>query len=297
MNKTQIWRTEEAQLLRQLREEAKTDSLVFARLNALSLAQLQELEGHGAGGFYNPQIKANTGIKLLKKLGHEWVPPEEPLSTELMLDTAMTANLGLVSKQTHRPALSPTPRKASALLLIGGLTWMTWQLWEGRLAFTPSTQTMLDARKPQTEPSHAEKLSPDQSGDIASSSLNLNTLQRMPVSQTMGGSWTQTPQSEVSACDDQLRQTSFAYEPVHPIKAGNYIHFLATQDVSLCVRDQQNQLTRFELKAGASRSVYGDPPFLVHSPKWSSLQVFFQGRPVSGIPDGSAHWLFKTRAL
>jgi hypothetical protein len=112
MNKTQIWRTEEAQLLRQLREEAKTDSLVFARLNALSLAQLQELEGHGAGGFYNPQIKANTGIKLLKKLGHEWVPPEEPLSTELMLDTAMTANLGLVSKQAISAAATTSSKSS-----------------------------------------------------------------------------------------------------------------------------------------------------------------------------------------
>lgn len=298
MNTNLIWRTEEAQLLQQLREKAKTDSLVFARLNALSLAQLQELEGHGTGSFYNPQIKANTGIKLLKKLGHEWVPPDEPQNIEQTLGTSTIASLGPVTPPSHRPSFRfITPRQASALLLMGGLTWMTWQLWGPRLAFTPNAQPLFNLSKPQTEPGHAAKPHSDPSDDIAISSLNLNALQPMPSSAAVGTAWTHSPKPEVSACDGQLRHASFAYEPAHPIKAGNYIHFLASQDVSLCVRDQQNQLTSLELKAGASRSVYGDPPFLVHSPKWSSLQVFFQGRPVSGIPDGAAHWLFKTRSL
>ena len=298
MHKTLIWRAEEAQLLRQLREKTNTDSLVFARLNALSLAQLQELEGHGEGCFYNAQIKANTGIKLLKKLGHDWVPPEEPLHAERILEMDVVASLGPISKPTRRSAFKLiTPRKASTLLLIGGLSWMTWQLWVSRLEFAPIPQTLFDLSQPQTAPPHAAKPHSDPSDNITNSEMNLNALQPIPASAAIATAWTQPPKPEVSACDGQLRHASFAYEPAHPIKEGNYIHFLASQDVSLCVRDQQNQLTKLELKAGASRSVYGDPPFLVHSPKWSSLQVFFQGRPVSGIPDGAAHWLFKTRAI
>ncbi len=298
MYKALIWRAEEAQLLRQLREKTNTDSTVFARLNTLSLAQLQELEGHGEGCFYNPQIKANTGIKLLKKLGHDWVPPEEPQDIEQIPSTVTAASLGPVSKSSHRPAFSPiTALKASTLLLIGGMSWMTWPHWGPGFESTSNLLTLLELSQPQTALSHAKKLSSDDGSDIASPELNLNALQQIPTSPAMGTAWTHTPKPEVNACDGQLRQASFAYETSDPIKAGNYIHFLASQDVSLCVRDQQNQLTKLELKAGASRSVYGDPPFLVHSPKWSSLKVFFQGRPVSGIPDDAAHWLFKTRAI
>jgi hypothetical protein len=70
------WRSEDGQLLRRLREEAGIDALVFARNNTLSLAQLKELELGGNGCFYTPAIKHNTGVKLLKKLGHDFVTPE-----------------------------------------------------------------------------------------------------------------------------------------------------------------------------------------------------------------------------
>jgi hypothetical protein len=42
----------------------------------LSLAQLKELELGGNGCFYNPAIKRNTVVKLLKKLGNDFVTPE-----------------------------------------------------------------------------------------------------------------------------------------------------------------------------------------------------------------------------
>ena len=313
MNKSAIWRTEEAQLLRQLRENAKTDSLVFARLNAISLAQLKELEGLGSGSFYNPHIKANTGIKLLKKLGHEWVPPEESLNTEPNLDSAAAAilapsattvlaphqpRLRALSTPDHRPAFSHTsPVKAGALLLLGGLSWMTWHLLGHQATPHPNVVSWFGLNKAPLALDFAQNLSPDKTDDVARSSPNQNAMQRIQATPAIESSWNNTAMPEASTCDGQFRQASFGYEPANPIKAGNYIHFLASQDVSLCVRDQQNQLTSLELKAGTSRSVYGDPPFLVHSPKWSSLQVFFQGRPVNGIPDGSAHWLFKTRSL
>jgi len=314
MNNSAIWRTEEALLLRQLRENAKTDSLVFARLNAISLAQLKELEGQGSGSFYNPHIKANTGIKLLKKLGHEWVPPENhPMNTEPTVDSAAAAilapsattvlaqhqpSLRALSKPDQRQAFRhATPLKAGALLLLGSLSWMTWHSLGSQAAPPHKLLAWFGLNKTPLALDLAQNHSPDKTDDVAKSSPNLNGMQRIQASPALESSWTNSATPEASACDGQLRQASFAYEPANPIKAGNYIHFLASQDVSLCVRDQQNQLTSLELKAGASRSVYGDPPFLVHSPKWSSLQVFFQGRPVNGIPDGSAHWLFKTRAL
>jgi hypothetical protein len=100
-----------------------------------------------------------------------------------------------------------------------------------------------------------------------------------------------------SNCDWRDQRDSFHYEPVAPIKAGNYIHFVALQDSSVCVRDQQNRLTQLHLKAGMAQSVFGAPPFMVHSPVWSNLQLFFQGRRVTGTPEGDAHWVFNQKAL
>jgi hypothetical protein len=46
-----------------------------------------------------------------------------------------------------------------------------------------------------------------------------------------------------------------------------------------------------------AKSIYGDPPFLVHSPSWAGLQLFYQGRRVMGTPNGEAYWVFKNKAL
>ncbi|OYU10109.1 MAG: hypothetical protein CFE38_19085 [Comamonadaceae bacterium PBBC1] len=207
-------------------------------------------------------------------------------------------HLGLIDPQAHGPNLSHvTSLKAGVLLFIGGLSWMAWHLL-GQATTEPSLPgSLIGQNTPRVQLNFAENNRPAKTGDVDGSSVNFNALQPISTTPALVPSWSNSATPEASACDGQLRQASFAYEPVNPIKAGNYIHFLASQDVSLCVRDQQNQLTSLNLKAGSSRSVYGDPPFLVHSPKWSSLQVFFQGRPVSGIPEDSAHWLFKTRAL
>jgi len=41
----------------------------------LSLAQFKELALGGNGCFYNPAIKHNTGVKLLKNLRHDFITP------------------------------------------------------------------------------------------------------------------------------------------------------------------------------------------------------------------------------
>ena len=65
---TPPWTAEEAELLQQLREQAGLDAMRFAMQNAISLAQLQQLENGGDSCFYSPAIKAHSGRKLLMKL-------------------------------------------------------------------------------------------------------------------------------------------------------------------------------------------------------------------------------------
>ena len=62
------WSDEEGAELQKLREEAHMDSSRFAIENAISHAQLLQLENGGDSLFYSPAIKAHLGRKLIKKL-------------------------------------------------------------------------------------------------------------------------------------------------------------------------------------------------------------------------------------
>lgn len=318
--KPTVWREQDGQLLQQLRQSAQIDHVVFARTNTISLAQLRELEGHGEGHFYNAQIKANTGHKLLKKLGH--VPDEaapapapEPSSGAVPVAPApplaplQTTADGLAGLQAS-PSLPLEPRRsrmrpqwAAALLLLGGVAWAVWRTpWpaipspsvltdtltgtltgaptfapaSGHPLSVPADDTLTSARAAVTAP------------DTAASDATTHT----PVSKSVA-----TDDQPVTVCASRQQEPSAAYETTDPIKAGNYIHFVALQDVILCVKDRQNKLTDLRLKAGSAKSVYGAPPFWVHSPSWSSLQIFYQGRRVSGTPNGAAYWVFKNKDL
>lgn len=299
MNTPPIWRTEDALLLRQLRESAKTDSLVFARLNAISLAQLSELEGQGEGCFYNPRIKTNTGIKLLNKLGHqrvlfeesgptEWSPPVLPTvefrSSAVSAQAPQQATTDTnIQAKTHRTLVRWPIPWVGGMLVLGGLIWLGTHLPGIKTVMDPppqlaSTSTNATSASSWTANNTASK--------VADASASLGTQAEPTLAPS-----TPTP------CDAPWLQASLNYEPTQPLKPGNYIYFSATQDTSLCVRDHKNQLTQVDIKAGASRSVYGEPPFLVHSPKWSQLRVFFQGRLVSVNLEDSAHWIFKKSPL
>lgn len=69
MNATwEPWSEEEAAELQKLRLQTHLDSSRFAIENAISHAQLLQLENGGDTLFYSPAIKAHVGRKLIKKL-------------------------------------------------------------------------------------------------------------------------------------------------------------------------------------------------------------------------------------
>lgn len=65
---TDPWTEEEALLLQQLRQKAGLDTSRFAIENAISHAQLLQLENGGDTLFYSAAIKAHLGRKLIAKL-------------------------------------------------------------------------------------------------------------------------------------------------------------------------------------------------------------------------------------
>ena len=58
---------------------------------------------------------------------------------------------------------------------------------------------------------------------------------------------------------------------------GNYVHFIASDDVKICVLDGQMKTSVLSLKAGDAKSVRGAAPWHTYSRNMSGMKVFFQG--------------------
>jgi predicted transcriptional regulator len=64
----ELWTEQDALLLKQRREALGLDTMTLAIQNAMSNAQIQQLENGGHTSFYSPAIKAQAGRRLLHKL-------------------------------------------------------------------------------------------------------------------------------------------------------------------------------------------------------------------------------------
>lgn len=308
------WRSEDGHLLRSLREEAGIDELVFARNNTLSLAQLKELELGGSGCFYNPSIKRNTGVKLLRKLGHELITPEvviapvastEPVVNESTLPTANVMPQALLSTPK---AHSESPRQglirqpffwALCLLSLVGLTVI--KPW-GLLVFPAHDKRFADSG--MQAPSSMDRSTPDTAKsasakqEIATSTVPGKEIAPAPARSELSKPAVKVADSAgTSACDWQHRNNSKIHTPSEPLKPGNYVYLEAQADTELCVLDSQNQKTLLQLKAGMAKSVYGAAPFLIHSQDLQALKLFFQGRRVQEALDDMQYLLLNSQPL
>jgi hypothetical protein len=308
------WRPEDGQLLRSLREEADIDELVFARTNTVSLAQLRELERGGNSSFYNPAIKRSTGVKLLKKLGHDLVTPKmvnlaiEPAEPEVIAPPAAMAPVIAQALVSPPPASSDSqPRRLFqppffwALSLLSLVTLIAIKPW-----------SLLDSSAPDTRSAHLATQDPSSSAQSTpapaqpSPAKSALTPPSEPAHVIASTSATAVPPVATvkvsaptvnSACDWQHRDNSKTHTPSQPLKPGNYVYLEAQADTELCVLDSQNQKTLLQLKAGTAKSVYGSAPFLVFSQDLHTLKLFFQGRRVHEALDDMQYLLLNTQPL
>ncbi len=293
-----LWRSEDGQLLRSLREEAGIDELVFARNNTLSLAQLRELEQGGNSSFYNAAIKRNTGVKLLKKLGHEWVCPNPVTLPASPLITAppkparssTTDSVQVISGSPTKPPVS-NRRNISQHPVFWSLSLLSLAVL---VVFKP--WALKDHAPLQLSTSATENTTPalvETSNSPVTSVVTASATPKDDLPATVD-----TDSSKMTtACDWQHRVNSKTHTPSEPIKPGNYIYLEAQADTELCVIDSQNQKTMLQLKAGTSKSVYGSAPFLIHSQDWQNLKLFFQGRRVHEALTDVQHLLLKSQPL
>lgn len=308
------WRAEDGQLLRSLREEAGIDELVFARNNTVSLAQLKELERGGNSSFYNPAIKRSTGVKLLKKLGHELVTPEpvivamapsEPHQNEHPVAMATVMAQAPVS---HPHSSSDSPRRRliqhsvlGTLSLLSLMAMTAIKPWS--LADSPAPDRHpADLATQATATLVQSRAEPAASGLVSQvpmvSALTPKEVALPPATGEAAMAAVKVSAPNVnSACDWQHRDNSKTHTPSQPLKPGNYVHLEAQADTELCVLDSQNQKTLLQLKAGMTKSVYGSAPFLVHSQDLHALKLFFQGRRVHEALNDMQYLLLNSHPL
>lgn len=309
------WRSEDGQLLRSLREEAGIDELVFARSNTVSLAQLKELEQGGNSSFYNPTIKRSTGVKLLKKLGHELVTPElvivanEP--AELSVNespVAMAHAIAQVSASPVKPHADSQRRSLTqpalfwtlslfilvALVAIKPWDWLNGPATDRRSDHLTAQGTSTPIKStPESAQSAPDPREPSPTAAPAKvAALALPTTVEAPKAEVKS-----PPTTITTACDWQHRNNSKTHTPSQPLKPGNYVYLEAQADTELCVLDSQNQKTMLQLKAGMAKSVYGSAPFLLHSQDLQALKLFFQGRRVQEALEDMQYLLLNSQPL
>ncbi len=261
------WSQEEARLLLRLREAAGLNEAVFANANAISLAQLRALEDRGSSPFYSEPIKAQLGRRLLRRLGHVPSAPE-PAATPARPVTPVPSAPGEARPdpvELPRPASEDDPfviplspnRRARGLLTIAvalvALVCVAWALGalQQRPA-APSASAAAPAPAPAATPALATASEPA-------------TAAAAPVP------------TEAAVCDGALRAQALAFMPDRALKGAGYVHVEATGPVSLCVIDARDRRTMAELRAGDSRSISGEPPFLVRVEPAQAVRVYFQG--------------------
>jgi hypothetical protein len=315
MNNNPSWRSEDGQLLRSLREEAGIDELVFARSNTVSLAQLKELELGGNNSFYNPAIKRSTGVKLLKKLGHELVTPElvivaaEPAAPNVNASpAAMATAMAQVHASPEKPhSDSPRRRPTQQTLfwtlglcsLVALVAIKPWALMDGpandrrsdHLAAQNTSNLVTATPGPAQSAPHQREPSPT-AVPVKVAALPPPATVDVPKAQ-----FKSAPTTVTTACDWQHRDNSKIHTPSQPLKPGNYVYLEAQSDTELCVIDSQNQKTMLQLKAGMAKSVYGAAPFLVHGQDLQALRLFFQGRRVQETLEDMQYLLLNSQPL
>lgn len=306
------WGPEDGELLQSIREKAGMDALVFARANTISLAQLQELEGGEGRGFYSELIKRNTGIKLLKKLGHEF-PEQRTLATEPFTET-----LHIDASPSTEPAAKPIRTDAAQsasdsraylkrpTLLTGALLtagFLGVLIFQGQNLSSSEQQPQVVAQREHAQAQSPSSTTPSAVIEAPTASTTSSAHQDMqstanldpralPVAMT-----TEPDKLAKVSCEAPHRLKSASHTPSNPLKPGNYIYIEARTDSQLCVLDSQNKLSTFTLKAGMNQKVHGAAPFLLNASNWQGLQVFFQGRPVRVEQDGNPHLMLNSLPL
>jgi transcriptional regulator with XRE-family HTH domain len=311
MNKPE-WTPKLGLLLESLRIQAGMDLATMARRNMLSTLQVKQLEKGGSSGFYNEDIKFSTGQKLLKFFGHEL-----KLETETAVPETVSAVPAAELSPTPAPALAiepvslPPPKVAAkpskvatesikpmpieliepsdeqpeastsnakpywlglAFIVIAMLVFGFFQTYgpaNPSLNTAPSLESKL-------KPPESEKMSPQQVDAASAPSTSTQAApEKSNMSAVAASEKIETPQLLNMTCKWTDQETEL--QASAPRKRGEYVHVVALENATVCIKDGDQRVASLSLASGQARSIYGPPPFRVYSPNLSLVKLYFQG--------------------
>ena len=284
MNKPE-WTPELGLLLESLRIQAGMDIATMARRNMLSTLQVKQLEKGGSSGFYNDAIKFSTGQKLLKIFGHglkletETAVPETAAAVpaaEVATESIKPMPIELIEPSDEQPEAATSNVKpywlGLAFIVIAMLVFGFFQTDEPA---NPSLNTAPSAESKVTPP-ESEKMSPQQ---VDAAPAPSTPTQVAPEKSSMRAEATtekiETPQLLNTSCKWTDPETEL--QASAPRKRGEYVHVVALENATVCIKDGDQRVASLSLASGQARSIYGPPPFRVYSPNLSLVKLYFQG--------------------
>ncbi len=284
------WQPSDGERLKFLRNASGLDLYKFAYINAISAAQLKLLEDGGDSSlFYSPAIKTGVGRKLLRRLGDKdasGVPEQAPQTAIGPADVLTKSSVAAADSPTRRSSYVLSLLVVAALLLIGNANFDESLQWVASVLQPPTRQGSAQAEVKRIETSQAavtplaESATDASQIDASVATLEPNSIE--PAAEPtprLESVAVQEPRSECRWSDQEIE-----LRPAAVRTEGNYVHFVASDDVQICVLDGQMKTSVLSLKAGDAKSVRGAAPWHIYSRNMSDLKVFFRGYHVP-VPD------------
>ena len=76
----------------------------------------------------------------------------------------------------------------------------------------------------------------------------------------------------------------YTYTNPNPSKPANYVYLVAKEKTGFCIVDADGAVTNAALELGASKSVYGKPPFVLVPNYLPDLEVYYEGNKLWNLP-------------
>jgi len=300
MNKPE-WTPELGLLLESLRTQAGMDLATMARRNMLSTLQVKQLEKGGSSGFYNDAIKFSTGQKLLKSFGHELkfetatavtepaststpdhapalaiepepLPEEKVKPPEVVTESIKPLQIELIEPVDAQPEAATSNVKpywlGLAFIVIAMLVFGFFQTNEAPNSSLNTSQNL----EPKVTPPVTEKIITPQVDAVAAPQAEPEKSSMSTVATPGKIDAQQFPSGTCQWAAQEIELQASA-----PRKRGEYVHVVALENATVCIKDGEQRVASLSLASGQARSIYGPPPFRVYSPNLSLVKLYFQG--------------------
>ena len=304
MNKPE-WTPALGRLLESLRIQAGMDLATMARRNMLSTLQVKQLEKGGSSGFYNDAIKFSTGQKLLKFFGHELkletetaIPVTEPAPapapapdhaptlaieplplpeakvrpSEVVTESIKPLQIELIEPVDEQPEAATSNVKpywlGLAFIVIAMLVFGFFQSNDAPNSSLNTSQNI----EPKVTPAETEKIIKPQVDAVATPQVE---PEKSNVSAAATPEKIDAQQFPSGTCQWAAQETEL--QASAPRKRGEYVHVVALENATVCIKDGEQRVASLSLASGQARSIYGPPPFRVYSPNLSLVKLYFQG--------------------